>query len=243
MLHNPTAESYEDVMIRYVLEYERGTRSSLFPLYTVYPFHLDAMFPLGSKAFDLPPGEFSMSWEGSPAIPGGIMGMGGHAHQYATRLVLEDVTTGDVLYDMVPNRHEDGSIEEIPVVRYTRRGIGRPIFPDHVYRVTVYYYNPTGEVIVDGGMGSVAGAFVPAASAVWPMANPMDALFAADFAAVITSTDMSGMEAGGHDHMAPQPMDAEAGEMQMDAEAGAEKEGEAEEKDEAAGHEDDGHSH
>jgi hypothetical protein len=29
----------------------------------------------------------------------------------------------------------------------------------------------------------------------------------------------------------------------MDAEAGAEKEGEAEEKDDAAAHEDDGHSH
>ena len=243
MLHNPTAESYEDVMIRFVLEYERGTRSGFLPLYTVYPFHLDAMFPLGSKAFDLPPGEYSMSWEGSPAIPGGIIGMGGHLHQYATRLVLEDVTTGDVLYDFAPKTDAEGHIEEIPVVRYTRRGIGRPIFPDHVYRVTAYYYNPTGEVIVDGGMGSVAGAFVPYASAVWPMADPMDQLFAADFADVIVSTDMSGMEAGGHDHMAPQPMDAEAGEMQMDAEAGAEKEGEAEEKDEAAGHEDDGHSH
>ncbi len=232
MLHNPTAESYEDVMIRFVIEYERGTRSSLFPLYTVYPFHLDAMFPLGSKAFDLPPGEFSMSWEGSPAIPGGIMGMGGHAHQYATRLVLEDVTTGDILYDMAPSQHEDGSIEEIPVVRYTRRGIGRPIYPSHVYRVTVHYYNPTGEVIVDGGMGSVAGVFVPAAGAVWPMADPMDQLFAADFADVIVSTDMSGMEGGGHDHMgAPMP-DAEA------PDSGAEKEDEA-----PADHEDPGHSH
>ena len=205
MLHNPTAQSYEGVMIRFVLEYELGTRSGMFPLYTVYPFHLDVMFPLGSKAFDLPPGESSKSWEGSPAIPGGILGIGGHAHQYVTRLMLEDVTTGDVLYDQAPPTDAEGHIEEVPAIRYTGRGIGRPIYPDHVYRVTVRYYNPTGELIVDGGMGSVAGAFVPAANAVWPMANPMDELFAADFENVIVSTDMSGMEGGGHDHMGPRP--------------------------------------
>ena len=217
MLHNPTPESYEDVMIRFVLEYERGTRSGILPFYTVYPFHLDVMFPVGSSAFDLPPGEYSRSWEGSPAIPGGIMGMGGHAHQYATRLVLEDVTADNVLYDMAPKLHEDGRIEEVPVVRYNRRGIGRPIYPDHVYRVTIHYYNPTGHTITDGGMGSVSGAFVPAASAVWPMADPTGELFVADYEDVLVSTHMSGMEGGEHEDAA--------------------------EKEDGAAAEDDGHQH
>lgn len=248
MLHNPTDVSYEDVMIRFVLEYERGTRSGLLPLYTIYPFHLDVMFPLGSKAFDLPPGEYSKSWEGSPAIPGGIMGMGGHLHQYATRLVLEDVTTGDILYDVRPDVHDDHGIEEVPVIRYTRRGIGRPIYPDHVYRVTAYYDNPTGAMIPEGGMGSVAGAFVPYADAAWPLADPTEELFAADYADVIVSTDMSGMEGGGHDHMGGEQHEhaapeGEAGAMEMEAEAGMDAEAEAEKNDEAAAHEDDGHKH
>jgi hypothetical protein len=242
MLHNPTDRSYEDVMIRFVLDYERGSRSGLFPFYTMFSFHLDVMFPLGSKAFDLPPGEYSKSWEGSPAIPGGIIGMGGHAHQYATRLVLEDVTSGDVLYDMAPRTGEDGHIEEVPVVRYTQRGIAWPIYPDHVYRVTIHYYNPTGRTIPDGGMGSVAGAFIPAANAVWPMADPTDELFAADYANVLVSTQMSDMEGAGHQHMDGGPDAMPAAEPPPAADQPSAADGD-EGQSEESGHADDGHTH
>ena len=53
MLHNPTSESYRGVRVHLVLEYERAER---LPIYPVVPWHLDTMFPLGRKAFDLPPG-------------------------------------------------------------------------------------------------------------------------------------------------------------------------------------------
>ena len=49
---------------------------------------------------------------------------------------------------------------------------------DHVYRVTVEYDNPTSDTIPQGGMGVVAGLFLP--SAQWPTADTTDATYRAD---------------------------------------------------------------
>jgi len=193
MLHNPTERSYEGVRVRMVMNYNR---SRVTPLYRMYPFHLDVMFPLGSKAFDLPPGRSSKSWEGSPAIAGGIVGMGGHLHAYAERLELIDVTEDRVIWRFEPDLGADGRIEKVPVLRPIGKGIGYPIHPSHRYRVQVTYFNPTGRTIVDGGMGSVAGAIIPYSSATWPAAHPDDPTYAEDYANVIAGDHGSGMEMG-----------------------------------------------
>jgi len=184
MLHNPTDRSYDGVTVRLILEYERSER---LPLYTLYPFHIDVMFPVGIKTFDLPPGRSTRSFEASPAVAGGIVGMGGHLHRYATSLALEDVTDRRVLYRIVPKVTPDGHIEEVPILRHRGKGLGALIYPDHVYRVTVTYDNPTGETIPDGGMASVAGGFVPLEE--WPSADPSHPLYAEDYEDVIHSLD------------------------------------------------------
>lgn len=195
MLHNPTDRAYEDVSVRLVLDYERDR-----PLYTIYPFHLDVRFPVGSKAFDLPPGRTVRSYEASPAIAGGIVGIGGHTHAYATELELVDVTTGAVLYRIEPEMDGEGHVKEVPAYRYRGNGLGWPIHPDHRYRVTVTYWNPTGRTIPGGGMGSVAGGFVPFEP--WPDADVDDPLFTADYAAVLESLDhaMGGPSDSGNGH-------------------------------------------
>ena len=196
MLHNPTDRSYEGVTVRLILEYERSER---FPLYTLYPFHIDVMFPVGIKAFDLPPGRSTRSVEASPAVAGGIIGMGGHLHRYATSLALEDVTDGRVLYRIVPEVTPDGHIEEVPILRHRGKGLGALIYPDHVYRVTVTYFNPTRETILDGGMASIAGGFVPLEE--WPAADPSHPLYAEDYEAVMHSLDHAeAAEEETHDH-------------------------------------------
>ncbi|MDP2471625.1 MAG: hypothetical protein Q8W46_12200 [Candidatus Palauibacterales bacterium] len=192
MLHNPTDRDYDGVHVRMVMNYNR---SHVTPLYRMYPFHLDVMFPIGSKAFDLPPGRTSKSWEGSPAIAGGIVGMGGHLHDHAERLELIDVTEGRVLWRYEPDSGPDGHVDKVPVLRPLGRGIGFPIYPSHRYRVEVTYFNPTGETIVDGGMGSVAGALIPFEYGRWPAADPDDPIYAADYANVISGahgTQMAG---------------------------------------------------
>lgn len=202
MLHNPTAESYEGVVIRIHLDYERRAR---LPIYPVVPFHLDTMFPNAErKAFDLPPGRSSQSYESSPAVSGLILGLSGHLHRYATRLRLENLTTGDVLYDIVPGTDEDGHIEDIPVLLHRGKGLGARIESSHVYRVTAEYVNPTGEVIVDGGMGAVGGAFLPLED--WPAANPADPLYQRDYDWVLLSQTEHG---GGHEHGSSDQTDRE----------------------------------
>jgi hypothetical protein len=200
MLHNPTDHSYEGVRVRMVMNYNR---SRVTPLYRMYPFHLDVMFPLGSKAFDLPPGRSSKSWEGSPAIGGGIVGMGGHLHAYAERLELIDVTEDRVLWRYEPHAGPDGHVEKVPVLRPLGKGIGYPIHPSHRYRVEVTYFNPTGKTIVDGGMGSVAGAIIPYDPSAWPPAQPDDPMYSEDYLNVISGAHGTamGMEGdGAHSH-------------------------------------------
>lgn len=190
MLHNPTDVSYEGVEVRLIVSY---SRSRIVPLYRVFPFHMDVMFPLGSKAFDLPPGRSSKSWEGSPAVGGGIIGLGGHLHRNGTGLELKDLTTGRVLYRIKPEIGEDGHILKVPVRHYRGHGIGLHIEPSHVYRITATYFNPTDSVIRGGGMGSVAGAFVADDSSRWPWADASNPIFAQDYQNVLTSTTMDGM--------------------------------------------------
>lgn len=194
MLHNPTARTYRGVRIRLVLEYER---SETIPLYPLVPWHIDTMFPTGSKAFDLPPGAFRKSYAASPAVSGLIVGLGGHLHRYATALRLEDVTTGEILYEAEIEMDEEGHLREIPVMLHRGKGLGLLIEPEHVYRVTAEYFNPTGEMIPDGGMGSVAGAFIPLGA--WPASDPFDPLYEADYEWVLESLSHEAMNME-HDH-------------------------------------------
>ena len=60
------------------------------------------------------------------------------------------------------------------------RKLGVKIEPDHTYRVTVSYDNPTDRVIPDGGMGVVGGLFLPAGDVEWPAADPTDELYRLD---------------------------------------------------------------
>jgi hypothetical protein len=182
MLHNPTDADYEGVSVSLVIEYER---SRVFPLLRAHSFHMDVMFPLGSKAFDLPPGRTVKSWEGSPAIQGEIVGMGGHLHRYASRLLMQDLTTGDTIYDEKPVLAQDGAIAEVPVRRFYDLDFGYDLYPDRRYRVTAEYLNPTRDTIRDGGMGSVAGLFLP--NEPWPGADTANYVYRADYRNVLSS--------------------------------------------------------
>lgn len=176
MLHNPTGEEHLDAALRIRLKYVRTGRP--WPFFKVYPYQLDVAFPAGDKAFDLPPGQSSRSYDASPAIPGRLMVMGSHLHEYATRIVFEDITEHEVLWEGFPVL-DDGALAGVTIGRLYKK-FGVKIVPDHTYRVTVHYDNPTGATIPDGGMGVVAGVFLPAGDAAWPKADPSDPLYALD---------------------------------------------------------------
>ena len=156
------------------------------PLFSAYPWVMDVMFPLGRpqdgrKAFDLPPGKSTRSWESRPAIPGTLLGLGGHLHDYGVSLTLEDVTAGEVLWRGEPVRDSSGVVLWMPVHRFYRwNRLGVPIERGHLYRVTAEYHNPTDQVILEGGMAAVAGMFVPDRGERWPAVDPTDSVYLRD---------------------------------------------------------------
>ena len=177
MLHNPTGESYSGVEVRMHLEYVKAGRP--WPLFSVYPFQVDVAFPAGDKSVDLPPGQSEFSWEGSPSMEGRIMAIGSHLHELAESIRFEDVTTGKEVWEGLPMRDENGQISGATVGRLYRR-FGVKIYPDHVYRVTVSYNNPTQDTIQAGGMGVVAGVFMPSGGGMWPKVDESDELYLLD---------------------------------------------------------------
>lgn len=176
MLHNPTEQAYEDVTLKFYFDYVPAGRP--WPLFGVYTFQMDVAFPAGDKDFDLPPGVSSRSWAGSPALEGRIIAVGGHVHQHAVHLVLEDETTGDTLWVGAPILDDSGGLAGVTVGHMYRK-LGLKVYPTHRYRATVTYDNPTGQTIPDGGMGLIGGLFVPAVTE-WPAADASNPLYALD---------------------------------------------------------------
>ena len=81
-----------------------------------------------------------------------------------------------------------GRVITFPLARfYNWRRLGVHVVPAHRYRLTAVYENPTGRHIRDGGMGAVAGLFVPDHGAVWPAVDTQNSLYQRDLAATIRS--------------------------------------------------------
>ena len=123
MLANPTTTAYHGVRVRVNLGYTLPGHAA--PLFHVYPWVMDAMFPVGkrphgSKAFDLAPGRTVREWEASPAIAGTIVGCGGHVHDYATALEFSDATTGHVIWHASVVSDSAGRVLSLPVERFYR---------------------------------------------------------------------------------------------------------------------------
>lgn len=165
MLHNPTEREFRGVSLRMRFPYT-ASRALVKPL-SVLPFYLDVMPPASLHSWDLPAGRSSKSWEGRPAVAGRIVGVGGHLHKYGTALRLEDVTAGRVIWEGKPVLDAQGEIVGMPTKKFIW-SLGVPVSPDHVYRLTAFYDNPTGQVIPSGAMGALGGVILPSDERRWP---------------------------------------------------------------------------
>jgi hypothetical protein len=181
MLANDGITPLTGVTVRIVLDLVRPGRP--WPVWDAYPWGMDVKFPVGaeggSKAFDLPPGHSSHSWESAPAVAGTLLGLGGHVHDHAVRVAFTNATTGEVLWEAVPERDAEGRVTHVPLRRfYSMLRLGKRIEPAHRYRVTVEYLNPTADTLRGAGMGAVGGLFVP--DGPWPRVDETDPSYLAD---------------------------------------------------------------
>ena len=196
MMHNPEPRAYRGVRLRIRMSYTpRGRWMS--PL-SIYPFYMDVMPPAGVHAYDLPAGRSQKSWEARPAVAGRILGVGGHLHKYGVALRLEDVTAREVLWEATPTLDNEGNVVGMPIGRFFWQ-LGRRVHPDHVYRLTAVYENPTGRVIPDGAMGALSGVFLPDRPDDWPAVNERDPQYQLDVA-VTYRRDQEQDGHGEHEH-------------------------------------------
>lgn len=177
MMHNPTGESYSGAEVRVHLKYVRAGRP--WPFFSVYPFQMDVAFPAGDKSVDLPPGKSEFFYEASPVKEGRIMVIGSHLHPLAQSIRFDDVTENKLIWEGLPVANEAGELTGVTIGNLYKR-MGVKVYPDHKYRVTVAYDNPGADTLYAGGMGVVAGVFMPSGGGMWPRANKDDELYVLD---------------------------------------------------------------
>lgn len=187
MFANPLDRAYPDARLVVRFFYSSETDGFVQPR-NVFPFYLDVMGPLGTKDFPVPPGRTVMSWEGRPAVEGRILGIGGHVHDYATRLALLDITEDEIIWEVEPERTADGQVTGVSSDRFLWT-LGRKIHPDHVYRIEVEYLNPTGAPAPDGGMGAIGGVVWVGKDVRWPEFDRTDEVYVEDLKSTLTAPD------------------------------------------------------
>jgi hypothetical protein len=197
-LHNPTAQDYNGVRVLVRMPHIPSTARPR-PV-DIQPFYIDVTPPAELHSFDLPPGRSETSWEGQAPVDGRMVMMGGHLHDHAVELRLEDATENRVLWRTEPILDADNRVIGMPQANLIWR-LGLKIRAGNTYRLVAVYDNPTGQTLVDGGMGALGGVFLPAQGAIWPRSNPEHPEYIRDIALRITDRDRAPgpAAADGHD--------------------------------------------
>lgn len=218
MFANPLEVDYQDANLIVRFSYSAESDGFVQPR-NVFPFYLDVMGPVGVKDFPVPPGRTVMSWEGKPAVDGRILAIGGHVHDYATRLALIDVTAGKTLWEVEPEGTPGGHITGVPSDRFLWT-LGKKIDADHVYRIEVEYDNPLETHAPDGGMGAIGGAVWVGKDVEWPEFDRTDEVYVEDLTNTLTAPERlrghghGGMSVTGDMHGMPGDANAGAAEHQ-----------------------------
>jgi hypothetical protein len=156
MFHNPTATNYPHTYIEIRMGYQPASAGELK---SVYPTWFDVK-GCGPSGYALTPGRNVTSGEFSISIPGRLIGVGGHLHDYGQELVLENETGHETIATLKSNLDSKGSILSMPVVLFTDRG-GYPLSKGERIKVTATYDNRSGHALPEGAMGIVVGYFLP----------------------------------------------------------------------------------
>jgi hypothetical protein len=182
MLHNATTVTYDDVRVRVRIQLVRG--GSRIGALTVYPISVAIGPKERPNVFDLPPGRSEHYWEGSPAVAARILGLSGHLHRYGVALRLEDRTTGELMWELKPKTDSTGDVQAVPVSTFLW-SLGKPIRPDHVYRLTAVYDNPEQRTIAEGGMGVIGGVVRLSGGAHWPAVDRQHREYVVDVQSIL----------------------------------------------------------
>lgn len=155
MVHNPTSTGYKDVYLEVKIPYADPTSSTK----NMYPTWMDVQ-SCGNSGYDLHPGKNENVGTVIVKYDGVLLGVGGHMHDYAKQITLEDTTRKETVATLNANVDAKGQLISMPVVTFYDHG-GYKFAPGDRLRITATYDNITGKTLRDGAMGIVVGYFLP----------------------------------------------------------------------------------
>jgi hypothetical protein len=161
MVFNPTDTSYDNVYLEVTIPYQEvGKDESAAALKNVYPAWMDVT-SCGNSGYDLPPGKSEKTGTVTVKYNGVLLGVGGHMHDYAKQIVLEDVSRKETVTTLAAKVDAEGHLESMPVKLFVEDG-GYKFGAGDVLKISATYENPTGKMLQDSAMGIAVGYFVPA---------------------------------------------------------------------------------
>jgi hypothetical protein len=158
MVHNPTDTSYDKVYLEVAIPYQQASDSA--KPRSFYPAWMDVK-SCGNSGYDLPTGNSKRNGTVTVKYNGVLLGVGGHMHDYAKQLTLEDATRKETVATLDAKVGEHGELLSMPTVLFLDRD-GYKFAAGDVLEISATYDNTTGKLLRDGAMGIVVGYFVPA---------------------------------------------------------------------------------
>jgi len=159
MVHNPTGTSYDQVYLEVKIPYAPAADPTASTR-SVYPTWMDVQ-SCGNSGYDLKPGNNQNTGTVTVKYNGILLGVGGHMHDYAKQIVLEDATRKETVATLDAKLDAKGQLLSMPVVTFFDRG-GYKFSAGDLLRITATYDNTTGKSLPSGAMGIVVGYFLPA---------------------------------------------------------------------------------
>jgi hypothetical protein len=156
MVHNPTTTVYDNVYLEVKIPYA----DPIATVKSVYPAWMDVQ-SCGNSGYDLHAGKNENTGTVTVKYDGILIGVGGHMHDYAKQITLEDTTRKETVATLNANLSEKGQLLSMPVVTFLDRG-GYKFAAGDELRITATYDNTSGKPLPAGAMGIVVGYFLPA---------------------------------------------------------------------------------
>jgi hypothetical protein len=161
MIHNPWDTPYDKVYLEVQIPYVDANAGSVGKMTnSVYPAWMDVE-SCGNSGYDLKPGKNVTTGTVPVKYDGILLGVGGHMHDYAKEIVLENATRKETVATLDATVDERGQLLNMPVVMFLDKG-GYKFAAGDTLKITATYENPTGKLLRDGAMGIVVGYFLPA---------------------------------------------------------------------------------
>jgi len=201
--HNATGHDLQGVRLKLIMLWTPKNQNP--PPVNALPLYMDVNLTVGgTNTYDLPPGKSSKVYEFTLPTAGRLLGVGGHLHDYGTRVKLEDAESGKMLTEVVATRAPDGKLVKVSRKLFGVRGSGLRLKTNRRYRIVAEYDNPTGETRMKGAMASMVGIFVPDDIERWPSVDPRDPTYRRDLASLVVRGATPGMnhKHGGAGHEA-----------------------------------------